>query len=332
MRTNFRALVVREVKDNNFKRKIEIRNIDDLPQGEVLIRVHYSSLNYKDALSAKGHKGITRTYPHTPGVDAAGIVEKSTSLKFHTGDSVIVTGYDLGMNTDGGFAEYIRVPKEWVIPLPLGLSLKESMIFGTAGFTVGLCLREFEKQHLLPGSGKILVTGASGGVGSLAVLMLSKLGYKVTASTGKPEKAEFLKKLGAVEIISREEVSDNTNKQLLPIKWAGVIDNVGGNTLSTAIRSTQPYGVVASIGLVSSDKLETTVYPFILRGISLVGINSAESLKKQRRYFWKQIVPNFKSKLTNEIYKEVTLECLDKEIDLMLKGKQIGRVIVNLIE
>lgn len=326
----FRALIVEETLSHTFQRYVGDKMISELPDGDVLIEVHYSSLNYKDALSANGHKGITRKYPHTPGVDAAGIIVESKVEKFHPGDKVIVTGYDLGMNTSGGFAEYIRVPAEWVVPLPSNLTLKESMIYGTAGFTAGLCAYEILNKGISPEDGKVLVTGATGGVGSLAVALLSHIGFSVTASTGKPDAKEFLKQLGAKEIISREEISDKTEKPLLPRRWIAAVDNVGGNTLSTVIKSIDYNGVVTCVGLVESEKLFITVYPFILRGVSLIGIDSAETKMPKRLEIWKHLSTDWKIQQLNSIYREVALDGLDFEIEKILQGKQKGKVLVNL--
>lgn len=328
--TTFQALIVEEYEPNKFHRYIGSKTIGDLPPNDVTIQVLFSSLNYKDALSASGHKGITRKYPHTPGIDAAGIVVQTNSDKFQVGDEVLVTGYDLGMNTSGGFQQYIKVPSDWIVPLPQNLTLKESMIYGTAGFTAGLCVNEILHKGINPDSGKILVTGATGGVGSLAVAVLSKLGFYVVASTGKIERQEFLQLLGAKEIIHRSEVYDTSEKPLLQRKWAAVIDNVGGNTLATAIRSTDYDGVVASVGLVESEKLSITVYPLILRGVSIVGIDSAETKMPKRLKIWDKLANEWKPEILNQIYREVSLAELDNEISKILNGKQVGKVVVNL--
>ncbi len=324
----FRALRVFE-ENEKFIRRIVDRTTDELPAGDVLIRVKYSALNYKDALSASGHKGITRRFPHTPGIDAAGIVAESSSSDFKTGDEVLVTGYDLGMNTDGGFGEYIRVPAEWVVALPKGLNLLESMILGTAGFTAGIAVFEFQRRELFPDKGKILVTGATGGVGTVATAILAHIGYEVVASTGKAAQAAFLKGIGASEVISREDIRDIPKRPLLERKWAGAIDNVGGNTLNYCIKSTDYWGTVACVGLVASDKLETTVYPFLLRGVGLVGIDSADRPMKIRRLIWDKLAGDWKPSILEKIYREVTLDNLSAEIDKMLKGGQTGRVIIK---
>ncbi len=331
MKEKFKALISEEFEPNKFRKFIGTKTIDELPPNDVIIEVHYSSLNYKDALSARGHKGITRRYPHTPGIDAAGIVVSSKNPKFKPNDPVLVTGYDLGMNTSGGFAEYICVPADWVVPLPPNLTLKESMILGTAGFTAGLCVHHILHNGITPQYGKVLVTGATGGVGSLAIAILSKLGFWVVASSGKiDEKADYLLYLGAKEIIHRNELRDETPKPLLERKWIAAVDNVGGTTLSTIIRSTDYHGVVASVGLVESDKLSLTVYPFILRGVILVGIDSAQTPMDKRSRIWDKLANEWKPDILDEIYKEVSLEELLTEIDLILEGKQTGRVIVNL--
>jgi acrylyl-CoA reductase (NADPH) len=328
----FKALVIEEISENQFILTIKEKSINELPQGDLLIRVHYSALNYKDALSARGHKGITKKYPHTPGVDAAGVVEESSSPEFAVGEQVLVTGYDLGMNTSGGYGQYIRVPAGWVVKLPDSMTLKESMIYGTAGFTAGIAMYVFERNEITPEKGKVLVTGATGGVGSLAVGMLSKAGYYVVASTGKPDKEDYLKKIGAKEIISREDVDDKSGKPLLAKRWVGAIDNVGGNTLSTIIRSMEHRGVVASVGLVQSDKLDLTVYPFILRGVRLVGIDSAETPMDYRLKIWEKISNEWRIDKPEQLVKECILESLEDEIELIFKGRQTGRVIVNLID
>jgi len=258
------------------------------------------------------------------------MVVQTNSNKFKVGDEVLVTGYDLGMNTSGGFQQYIRVPSDWIVPLPKNLTLKESMIYGTAGFTAGLCVNEILHKGINPDSGKILVTGATGGVGSLAIALLSKLGFYVVASTGKTERQEFLRLLGAKEVIHRSEVYDTSEKPLLQRKWVAVVDNVGGNTLSTAIRSTDYDGVVTSVGLVDAEKLNITVYPLNLRGGSIVGIDSAETKMPKRLKIWDKLSIEWKPEILNQIYREVSLAELDNEINKILRGEQIGKILVNL--
>lgn len=330
MSTSFQALVVRQAEEKQFSRKIETRSTDDLPEGEVLVRVHYSSLNYKDGLSCIGTKGVTREYPHSPGIDAAGIVESSSSDEFKSGDSVIVTSYDLGMNTSGGFGQFIRVPSAWVVPLPEGMTLRESMVYGTAGYTAGLSVNALLHQGLTPEQGPIVVTGASGGVGSVSVALLAGLGFQVKASSGKKEAAGFLRELGATEIIGREEVNDESGKPMLKQLWAGGIDTVGGNALSTMIKACQAGGAVAVTGNVASPDLPITVFPFILRGVNVLGIDSQNTPMALRRKVWNLLAGEWKPKNLENLAKECTLDQLDPEIERILSGAQQGRVLVNL--
>lgn len=330
----FKALLVKELDNGQFERSIVERHIDELPPGDVIIRVKYSALNYKDALSATGNKGITRKFPHTPGVDAAGVVELSRHSSFAAGDEVIVTGYDLGMNTPGGFGQFIRVPVGWVVRKPHHFTLRESMVIGTAGITAGAALYKMELMGMQPSNGPIVVTGATGGVGSLAIAILSTAGYEVIAVSGKDHALEYVQHLGAKKIQPRSWVNDQSGKALLRSQWAGAIDTVGGNTLATLLKGCQLEGCVASTGLVSSPKLETTVYPFILNGVSLIGIGSAEMPIHLKELLWHKLAKewNVKDKL-QAIVKEVSLEELnDKYIDSILQGNTMGRVVVNLGE
>ena len=331
MNKSFKALWVSEQPGQSFSREIIQRDISSLPAGEVLIRVHYSSLNYKDALSASGNKGVTRQYPHTPGIDAAGVVAESQSPDFKAGDQVLVTGYDLGMNTSGGFAEYIRVPASWVVPLAENLSLRESMIYGTAGFTAALSVYQLQKHDITPGSGPVVVTGATGGVGSIAVAILSKAGYDVLAVTGKPEAAYFLQKMGASEVIGREEVDDQSGKALLKPRFAGAVDTVGGNILATLLKSLHYGGVATCCGLVQSPQLNTTVFPFILKGVSLIGIDSVQCSQPVRRLIWNKLAGEWKLGQLEELVQECTLEELPEKVGLILKGKLKGRTVIRLV-
>lgn len=328
--SKFTAMVVEEVADKRFTREIKEKSLSDLPEGDVLIEVHYSSLNYKDALSATGNKGVTRSYPHTPGIDAAGKVADSLSPDFKKGDSVLVTGYDLGMNTSGGFGQYIRVPSKWVVPLPKTLTSKESMIYGTAGFTAALSFYKLVLAGVKPGDGDILVTGASGGVGSLAVALLAHNGFSVVAASGKPQAREMLTEIGAKEIIGREATSDTSKKPLLIQRWAGVIDTVGGQILSYALRSTQRHGVVTCCGNVASAELDVTVYPFILRGITLCGVDSATSEMEIRRTLWQKLSAEWKIDHLDTLATQIGLNDLNKQIDKILAGQQMGRLVINL--
>jgi len=326
----FKAMVVQETADGKYIRRITDKSLDELPEGDVLVRVRYSSLNYKDGLSATGHRGVTKKYPHTPGVDAAGVVEQSTSEAFQPGDEVIVTSYDLGMNTSGGFGQYIRVPNAWVVPLPDNLSLKQSMAYGSAGLSAGFCILKLQEHDITPDRGDILVTGATGGVGSFAVAMLAKSGYQVSAVTGKITEKQFLIDLGAKEIISRDAATDTSGKPLLKGRWAGVVDTVGGDILATAIRSTGLHGAVTCCGNVASADLNINVYPFILRGVTLIGIDSQSCPMDFRRRTWKKIASEWKLADLDRQTSVCSLDDLDVEIDRILAGKQKGRVIVDL--
>lgn len=322
-------MMVEEIGEKRFSRSITQKTIDQLPDGEVLIKVFWSSLNYKDALSASGNRGVTRKYPHTPGIDAAGVVEESQSKAFCPGDKVIVTSYDLGMNTSGGFGQYIRVPAAWVVPLPAGLDLRESMIFGTAGFTAGMSVMAL--THSVPADrGDILVTGATGGVGSLSIALLAGLGYSVSAVSGKAEAKSFLTSLGARKILSRAEATEGSERPMLKGIWAGVIDTVGGEILASAIKSTDLQGVVTCCGNVASPDLPLTVFPFILRGISLLGIDSQNCPMERRKKVWQHLASDWKPTGLSQLCREVSLDDLDGEIELILQGKQTGRVIVRM--
>ncbi|MBC2704086.1 YhdH/YhfP family quinone oxidoreductase [Desulfobacula sp.] len=325
---SYKALTVEEPEKNKFIQQIKNINIKDLPKGDVLVRVKYSSLNYKDALSATGNRGVTRQYPHTPGIDAAGIVEESHIDTVKKGEKVIVTSYDLGMNTAGGFGQYIRVPGEWVVKLPEGLSLKQSMVFGTAGFTAGMSIFKLT-QTIRPEHGDILVTGATGGVGSLAAGILSHLGYSVTAVSGKTD-TTLLNNLGVKTVIDRNDFLENTKPPILKPQWAGVIDTVGGKILATAIKSTKPNGIVTCCGNVASPDLPINVFPFILRGISLLGIDSQNCPMEFRSNVWEKLAVEWKFDMLESIYDEIFIDQLNDKIERILKGELKGRTLVNL--
>lgn len=326
---SFRALVVREEDGGRFVRSVERRAVEDLPAGDLLVRVKYAALNYKDALSATGHKGVTRHYPHTPGIEAAGVVVSCEGGAFVAGDEVIVAGGDFGVNSDGGFAEYARVSSAiaWRCE---GMTLKEGITMGVAGFTAGLSLYKLEHEGLRPADGPVLVTGATGGVGSLAVAVLAKAGYEAVAATGKEDKADYLKGLGAAKVIGRDEVDDTGGRAMLGQRWAGVIDTVGGSILSTAIKMTKYGGSVTTCGLVQSAELHTTVYPFILRGVNLLGVDSVKCPAELREKVWKRLSAEWKPDNLEAIYSECSLEGLGEKIELILKGGVVGRTIVNL--
>ncbi|MBW1725760.1 MAG: YhdH/YhfP family quinone oxidoreductase [Deltaproteobacteria bacterium] len=326
----FKAMVVREDKDDRFVRDIEDRHLDDLPEGDVLVKVEYSSLNYKDVLSAIGNRGVTKNYPHTPGIDAAGRVVESLSKDFIAGDEVIVTSYDLGMNTSGGFGQYIRVPAEWVVKRPENLSARESMIFGTAGFTAALSVFRLVDYGITPDRGRVVVSGATGGVGSIAVSILTKAGYEVTAVNGVVDEKDFLLEIGAKEVISIEEAIDSSGRPMLKGLWAGGIDTIGGEMLATTIKSMKDGGAVTCCGNVGSHDLPLNVYPFILRGVTLMGIDSQNCPMPMRLKVWHKIADEWKLDHLELLTTEVSLEGLNQRIDLILQRKHKGRTIVKL--
>jgi len=328
----FKALVVEKTLDNQYVREIRERSIDDLPPGDLVVRVHYSSLNYKDALSATGHPGVTRLFPHTPGIDAAGEVVSCDSGAFAPGDQIIVTGYDLGMETDGGWGQYLRIPSAWAVRLPEGLTLREAMALGTAGFTAALAVLRLERAGVRPGDGEILVTGATGGVGSIAVSILAAAGYRVVAATGKEFDAEYLTSLGATAVIGRDEVTAGAEKPLLTERWAGAVDVVGGETLAAVLKSTRYGGTVTCCGLVGSPELPVNVYPFILRGVSLLGIDSVQCPNDTRQEIWQRLAAGWKPASLAEMVTECTLPGLEVMIQTILHGGITGRVVVNLRE
>lgn len=330
MPISFKAMQVTQEEDKHFERHIIQRSTAELPAGELLVQVHYSSLNYKDALSATGNPGVTRKFPHTPGIDAAGEVVECSDDTFKPGDKVIVTSYDLGMETDGGFGQMIRVPSAWALPLPDGLSLKESMMYGTAGLTAALSVREIIESSRISGQAPVLVTGATGGVGSIAVGLLARAGFRVVAATGKPDEAEYLKHLGAQEIIARTDVTQGNERPMLKPRWGAVVDCVGGEMLAAAIKATHYDGIVTCCGLVGSPDLNINVFPFILRGVRLVGIDSAECPMQRRRKAWHYLAGAGKLEQLPQMCEEVGLEELDGRIATMLKGQHSRRVLVDL--
>jgi len=328
--TRFQALQAERDEQGGFRQQVVSRELDSLPAGDVLVRVRYSSLNYKDALSATGNPGVTRNFPHTPGIDAAGEVEACATGDFAAGDAVIVTGYDLGMNTSGGFGQYIRVPAGWLVPLPSGLSLRDSMLLGTAGLTAGLCVDKLLKAEVSPDSGPVLVTGATGGVGTLAVALLAQLGFEVQAVTGKPEQAELLRQLGASEVLGRETLLEGTGKPLLKERWAGAVDTVGGEPLFNLVKSLRRGGSVACCGLTAGVNFQASVLPFILRGVNLLGVDSVEIPLAEKADIWRKLAGPWKIVALERLGHEIGLEDLPDEITRILAGQQVGRALVRL--
>ncbi|WP_144529753.1 acryloyl-CoA reductase [Peribacillus simplex] len=326
----FDALVVNK-QDDQFTVNIQQLSLDDLPQGEVLIRVHYSGVNYKDSLAAIPNGNIVSSYPIVPGIDMAGIVVSSEDSRFKEGDEVIATSYGIGVSQSGGYSQFARVPAEWIVPLPDGLTMKEAMIIGTAGFTAALSVLRLEENNLTPEQGSVLVTGATGGVGSFAVSILSKLGYSVEASTGKDSEHGYLKEIGAATIVSREDVYDGKLRALGKQKWSGAVDPVGGEPLASVLSQIKYGGAVAVSGLTAGTSLPATVFPFILRGVNLLGIDSVNCPMDTRLKVWHRLATDFKlEKLEQLIQQEITLEELPDVLPTLLKGEARGRTIVKL--
>lgn len=302
---------------------------DRFPAGEVTIQVRWSSLNYKDALASTGKRGIVKQLPHVPGIDAAGVIVASQSPEHAVGDSVIVTGYELGQSHWGGWAEIIRVPGDWIVPLPIGLSAREAMIYGTAGFTAAQCVTALQVQGVMPSVGEVVVTGASGGVGSLAVRLLASLGYTVVAVSGKRDWHPQLKRWGAARVLDRDQFQDDSSRPMLSARWAGGVDTVGGSMLARLIKETQYGGAVAACGLVAGAQLDVTLYPFLLRGVALCGVASADCPRDKRLRIWSQLAGPWKLATLDEGVTESSLEQLPGLASKMLRGEIAGRVIVS---
>lgn len=329
MSNTFRALMVRE-NEGNFNMAVEDLPLSEIGKNDVLIKVEYSSVNYKDALSASGNKGVTKKFPHIPGIDAVGKVVSSRSNLYLEGDQVIVTGYDLGMNTWGGFAQYISVPSKWIVKLPQKLSPFEAMCFGTAGLTAGISVFNLIKSGRKPDQGKIVVSGATGGVGSISIAILSKLGYDVTAISGKKNDDYIRNTLGASEVISREDFTARYDARAMAASdFAGGIDCVGGNILSGMIKSIKYGGAITCCGNVASGGLNTSIYPFILRGIRLIGIDSVEQPLYFKEEIWSFIATDFKPDFLSEMVQVISLDDLPKAIDSVLKGNAEKRFVVK---
>jgi acrylyl-CoA reductase (NADPH) len=327
----FRALVAERVDDNTVERDVRELTVDDLPEGEVTVRVEWSSVNYKDALAVSPKGRVARISPLVPGVDLAGEVLESSSPAADEGDRVIVHGYDLGVARHGGFAEYARVPADWVVPLPARLTTRQAMAIGTAGFTAAMSIHALEARGLDPDAGPVLVLGASGGVGSTAVAILARLGFDVWAATGKPDEAEFLRELGAHEVISREETSAESSRPLESERWAGCVDPVGGASLAYVLRTLRYGAAVASSGMVGGGALTTTVFPFILRAVVLLGIDSVQTPMALRRAVWDRLATDLRPPLLEErIGREIDLEGVSGYLDEVIAGRGVGRTVVRL--
>ncbi len=328
--TAFRALRVDKTGERKFERHVVERDTADLPAGDLLVDVEYSSLNYKDALSAIGNPGVTRKYPHTPGIDAAGTVVASSSNQFSPGDAVVVIGFDLGMNTPGGFGQRIRVPAGWAVAMPDGLDARSAMILGTAGFTAALAVDRLEAAGMRPDGGPVLVTGATGGVGSVAVALLARLGYEVHAASGKVSSFQYLVDLGAHDVIWRQELMKGSKRALLKARWGGVVDTLGGPVLFNAVKALRYGASLAACGLVASPDIPATVFPFILRGVNLLGIDSVELPVMRKAEIWGKLAGPWKLDRLETIACPLTLDSLSVAIDRILAGEMVGRGLVDL--
>lgn len=328
--STYKAFEVREETEKNFVGTIVEKSALELAEGSVSIQVCYSSVNYKDALSASGSKAVTREYPHVPGIDAAGTVLVSTDSNFAVGDEVVVTGYDLGMNTAGGFGQQVTVPGGWVTKLPVGLSLRDSMVLGTAGLTAGLCVNKLLLNGITPEAGKVLVTGATGGVGIIACALLVKLGFEVVASTGKLAETAKLTALGVSEVISREAFSEENPRPMLKESYAAAVDVAGGTTLVNVIKSLSYGGSVAACGLVDSPALSATVLPFILRGVNLLGVDSVELPLDQKQQIWNQFANEWALTDIDSLAETIVLAELPAVLAKVLAGGAIGRYVLDL--
>ncbi|MGP4863512.1 YhdH/YhfP family quinone oxidoreductase [Psychrobacter sp. T6-5] len=325
-----KAFLVEKVADREFSGAIQEVPVPECNKDEVIIKTTYSSLNYKDALSSIGNPGVTRKFPHITGIDVAGVVHETTSDIFAVGDKVLVTGYDLGMNTDGGHSEFVKVPASWVARIPDTITDKEIMTFGTAGLTAALSINELLDNGLKPEDGEILVTGATGGVGSIAVSILKKIGFTVVAVSGKEEQIDYLKQIGASEVILRDTFNENAKKPMMAERYAGVVDTVGGDILANALKYIKYDGVATCCGLTASHELNTNVFPFILRGVRLIGIDSVECKLEKKQAAWDKLASEFKIATLDSITSEIGLEDIKTTYVLMLEGKSVGRYVVKI--
>ena len=326
----FKALVVEETNDGEFKKSIQERKVSDLPENDLLIEVHYSSLNYKDAMSATGNKRITRNYPHTPGIDAAGVVVSDKSGTFSAGQEVLVFGYDLGMDTAGGLGQIISIPADWAIECPKSLTLKEAMIYGTGGLTAALSVQKLEKMGAKPEDGPVAVTGATGGVGSISIAILSQLGYEVIAFSGKPEQSDYLKNLGASEVRHRDTINEIGSKPIGRELWANAIDTLGGDYLANLLKQTKAGGAVTSCGLAGGAEFSMTVMPFITRAVSLLGVDSVLIPLEDKKAIWQRVSTDMKLPDLEGYAEEITLEQTPEYLDRFISSKVVGRYVVNV--
>lgn len=325
-----KAFVVEKLADRAFSCAIQEVPVPECNKDEVVIKTTYSSLNYKDALSSVGNPGVTRKFPHITGIDVAGVVHQTKSDAFAGGEKVLVTGYDLGMNTDGGHAEFVKVPASWVARIPDTITDKEIMTFGTAGLTAALSVNELLDNGVKPEDGEVLVTGATGGVGSIAVSILNKIGFTVVAVSGKDEQIDYLKQIGASEVILRDTFNEGAKKPIMAERYAGVVDTVGGDILANALKYIKYDGVATCCGLTASHELNTNVFPFILRGVRLIGIDSVECKLEKKQAAWDKLAGEFKIATLDSITNEIGLEDIKDTYASMLEGKSVGRYVVKI--
>ncbi|MDH8927853.1 acryloyl-CoA reductase [Staphylococcus epidermidis] len=323
----FKAFVVDQDDNGIVSNSYKELTKDDLPEGDVLIKVHYSGINYKDALATQDHNKIVKQYPMVPGIDLAGTIEETNAPGFEVGDKVIVTSYDLGVSHYGGFSEYARVKSEWVIELPEDLTLEEAMIYGTAGYTAGLAIEQLEKSGMSIEGKEVLVRGATGGVGTISLLMLNNLGYDVIASTGRDDAEEKLKKLGAKEVIGR--LPEDNSKLLEKRTWQAAIDPVGGENLPYIVKRLDNNGSVALIGMTGGNNFETTVFPFILRGASIIGIDSVFTPIKLRKRVWRRLAKDLKPQQLHDIKHVISFDEIPKAIDQVINHNNTGRIVID---
>ncbi|AGH43285.1 YhdH/YhfP family quinone oxidoreductase [Paraglaciecola psychrophila] len=326
----FKALLVEETANKQFTLNIVNRLVSDLPENDLLVNVHYSSLNYKDALSASGNKRVSAHFPHTPGIDAAGIVVRDNSGTFTPGDEVLVFGYDLGMNTPGGLGQMISIPAKWAIKRPENLSLKEAMSYGTGGLTAALCIQKLEKMGASPEDGPVAVTGSTGGVGSISIALLKQLGYSVVAFSGKPEQTEYLKSIGADEVLHRDVLNEAADLPMGKERWAHGIDTLGGDYLSNLLKQIKSGGGVSACGLAASDSFSSTVFPFIIRGVSLLGVDSVYIPLSDKQHIWHRVASDMKLPNLQNLCEEIPLEQTPEYLKRFIQAKVVGRYLVNL--
>jgi acrylyl-CoA reductase (NADPH) len=326
----FKALLVEETANKQFTLNIVNRLVSDLPENDLLVNVHYSSLNYKDALSASGNKRVSAHFPHTPGIDAAGIVVRDNSGTFTPGDEVLVFGYDLGMNTPGGLGQMISIPATWAVKRPENLSLKEAMSYGTGGLTAALCIQKLEKMGARPEDGPVAVTGSTGGVGSISIALLKQLGYSVVAFSGKPEQTEYLKSIGADEVLHRDVLNEAADLPMGKERWAHGIDTLGGDYLSNLLKQIKSGGGVSACGLAASDSFSSTVFPFIIRGVSLLGVDSVYIPLTDKQHIWHRVASDMKLPNLQNLCEEIPLEQTPEYLKRFIQAKVVGRYLVNL--